>query len=538
MTALGQRYRPSTSVKDWLPQPASTTYVRPSDWLALPSVISTDQKFVGLHAVYNNESNFAAVNCAGAYTVDWGDGSAPVNVATGVSAYHNYVYSDLGAGTLSTRGYRQAVVTITPQGGSNLTKVDLYTKHNQSGLADGYSSGWLDIRMAGSLLTTLTIGSAVTTVLHRLLEQFEFVGTNGVTSFASLFASCAALRSLVALYTALGTDFTSMFNGCRCLATVPLLNTGAGTNFTSMFNTCVALQTVPLLNTAAGVTFTSMFATCTALATVPLLNTAAGVTFTSMFNGCNSLQTVPLLNMAAGTALLSMFTACTSLRSGTLSGTSSTISYASCCLGPTALDAIYTALAAMNLLSANAASCETNVTDWSTGPVNCAVSQSTVTGGSGTKAARLTSTAAGTTSAAITSRLAVSASSPYTFLATVKSSVARSCSVNVAWYDAGGALLSTDVGASVTSSTSVWTQLSVSATSPVGAVTASVILVAVATAGAETHDFDKMGLFYGLGVTQWVAGGTAPTITVSNNWGVASDTPSIATNKGWTVTGS
>ena len=28
------------------------------------------------------------------------------------------------------------------------------------------------------------------------------------------------------------------------------------------------------------------------------------------------------------------------------------------------------------------------------------------------------------------------------------------------------------------------------------------------------------------------------TITVSSNWGTTSDTPSIATNKGWTVTGS
>jgi hypothetical protein len=29
---------------------------------------------------------------------------------------------------------------------------------------------------------------------------------------------------------------------------------------------------------------------------------------------------------------------------------------------------------------------------------------------------------------------------------------------------------------------------------------------------------------------------TSKTITVSNNWGTATDTPSIATAKGWTVT--
>jgi len=30
---------------------------------------------------------------------------------------------------------------------------------------------------------------------------------------------------------------------------------------------------------------------------------------------------------------------------------------------------------------------------------------------------------------------------------------------------------------------------------------------------------------------------SAQTITVTNNWGTATDTPTIATGKGWTVTG-
>ena len=37
--------------------------------------------------------------------------------------------------------------------------------------------------------------------------------------------------------------------------------------------------------------------------------------------------------------------------------------------------------------------------------------------------------------------------------------------------------------------------------------------------------------------TNLASGVTAQTITVTGNWGVATDTPSIATAKGWTVTG-
>jgi surface protein len=373
-------------------------YVRPADWVALPTVLSSDQKFVGLHAVYDHESNFVAVNCAGAYTVDWGDGVTE-NFATGVQANHNFLYANLSSGTLSTRGYRQAVVTITPQAGQNLTTVNLFIKHNQSGLAsNGYSTGWLDIRMAGSLISTLTIGGASTSVVrHRMLEQFEYVGTSAVVTCANKFQNCVQLRSLIGTaWTSSVTNMTSMFSSCSSLQTVPLFNTGAVTNMTSMFSSCASLQTVPLFSTGTVTLMTSMFdscfslqtvplfstgavtdvssmfASCFALATVPLFNTASVTNMSSMFNSCTSLQMVPLFSTGAVTNMTSMFngcsslqmvpllntsgvildanigsifTGCSSLRIGALSGTKVTISYLNCLLGPAALDAIYTNLA-------------------------------------------------------------------------------------------------------------------------------------------------------------------------------------------------
>jgi hypothetical protein len=335
-------------------------WTRPADWLALPSIVSTDQKFVGLHAVYP-DSNFLALSAAGNYTVDWGDGSAPENVASGVVAYRTYNYTNAAFdGTLTERGYKQAIVTVTPQSGQNLTTLNLHRIHNQSGL-NLYASGFLDIAIAGSLITSLligsqTAGSSTQVISFRDLEQVNILSvaitsasylfngcsslgnitasTGTVTNFNYMFNNCYSLQTIPLLNTASGTNFSSMFNNCYSLQTIPLLNTASGTNFSSMFYACYSLQTIPLLNTASGTNFNSMFYLCYSLQTIPLLNTAAGTNFTYMFNACYSLQTIPLLNTAAGTNFTAMFYACSSLQTipllNTASGTNFTQMFYAC----------------------------------------------------------------------------------------------------------------------------------------------------------------------------------------------------------------
>lgn len=84
---------------------------------------------------------------------------------------------------------------------------------------------------------------------------------------------------------------------------------------------------------------------CKNLRTIPLLNTGLVVGFSDMFSGCVALETVPALNVTTGGFFSTMFNGCVSLSSAPLSGTKANISYASCSLGPVALDAIYTNLA-------------------------------------------------------------------------------------------------------------------------------------------------------------------------------------------------
>ena len=97
-------------------KPPITATARPSDWLPLPEVFAGEQKIIALFAVFDHTSNFVACTISGAYTVDLGDGTVQ-NFAAGATAERNYSYSAINASTLSALGYRQAIITITPQAG-------------------------------------------------------------------------------------------------------------------------------------------------------------------------------------------------------------------------------------------------------------------------------------------------------------------------------------------------------------------------------------------------------------------------------------
>ena len=321
-------------------EPSVAEWTRPEDWLALPVLASDDQKVVGLIAIFE-DANFLSLSAAGNYTVDWGDGVIE-NYSTGVQSYHTYNYASISNDTLCSRGYKQVIVTITPQSGQNLTTFNLGVKHNQTGLSNA-STPWLDIAVNGSNITSMTF-RANTVAEAKLLEQVTIGTIGSVTSFTSMFQGCRSLQSVPLFNTASGTNFSSMFGNCSSLRSVPLFNTASGTNFTYMFSFCSSLTSVPLFNTASGTNFGNMFANCFSLQSVPLFNTASGTGFSSMFGGCSSLQSVPLFNTASGTNFGNMFSSCTDLSQGALSGTRYAISYASCKLARAEIVEIFNAL--------------------------------------------------------------------------------------------------------------------------------------------------------------------------------------------------
>jgi surface protein len=294
---------------------SSGAWARPSDWISLPSVDATVEKFAGIFAVFDTESEFVAFTATGNYTVDWGDGSATENINSGVTAQHQYTYATISATTLSALGYKQVAITIVPQAGAHLSTVDLNKRHS-SASAQVQNTGWLDITCSCYASSTggLMVGGSALVIRSNILERATIYNGALRTSTAYMFYACSALQSVPLFNTASVTTMAYMFSSCYGLHSVPLFNTASVTTMASMFAACSALQSVPLFNTASVTTMASMFANCYGLHSVPLFNTASVTTMASMFANCYVLQTVPLFNTASVTTMASMFSACFSIK--------------------------------------------------------------------------------------------------------------------------------------------------------------------------------------------------------------------------------
>ena len=348
-----------------------SSWVRNPQWLSLPTVLSTDKKMVALKSIYEF-GNFIALVAAGDYTVNWGDGVTE-NFASGVVAYHEYDYTDTAFdGTLTDLGYKQAIVTVTPQAGQNLTYLNLNQKHNQSGL-NAYNSGFLDIAVSSAELTDLRVGASTPdnsagVIGFNNLEQFRLINSD-CKQLNNLLSNLRVLSSIPNFVTSADAPVTASVtftdtgdlvtlaahgfrNGDSVLfstitdttgitvntnyyiintttdtfqvsttydgAAVNLVTNGSGvavygTTMDNTFSFCPSLRSVSLFNTVNVTSMNSMFSTCRSLTTVPLFNTANVISMKNMFLSDAALTSVPLFNTANVTDMASMFGNCNAL---------------------------------------------------------------------------------------------------------------------------------------------------------------------------------------------------------------------------------
>jgi surface protein len=283
---------------------ATSVWARPIDWLPMPTVTSAQQTFVGLHAVIENSDNYCAfrfTTSTGQYQVDWGDGTVDL-VNSNVNAEHQYDFAtyDTGNTTLTSRGYKQAMIRVTPVSGNLLTcnfqqRFVTVPAQNQA-----YSTGFLDcILSMPNSNTGQSIIFGGTTVRHAYVERFNVLTIGAATSMADMFRLCNSLQSLPLFNTANVTTMANMFNGCSSLQSLPLFNTANVTTMANMFQVCSSLQSVPLFNTANVTTTSNMFNGCSSLQSVPLFNTANVTVMGFMFTGCQSLNSIPALSTAS-----------------------------------------------------------------------------------------------------------------------------------------------------------------------------------------------------------------------------------------------
>lgn len=212
-------------------------------------------------------------------------------------------------GTAALLEYRQAIVTVTSSG--VIQGFSLNVKHTNQ--IASVAVNWLDIEvsMPNALAFSLS-GTTLQTTL-ALLEHCNIAAFGSITSLSYAFYNCYVLQSVTIPDTSAITDMSYMFGNCRRLTIAPYMNTSAVTTFAGMFFSCLKLKSLPLYNTSNATEFQAMFQSCYALESIPAFNTIKATAMNSMFSGCSSLVTVPSFNTTVLYNVGYMFSGCSSL---------------------------------------------------------------------------------------------------------------------------------------------------------------------------------------------------------------------------------
>lgn len=442
-------------------------WIRNPSWLPLPEVEPTENKVVALHRLTFNpkdngfdslydDSNFVAFQASvtGGYTVDWGDGTttnhatgssafkkydstnmaavpdstrapvtfdaatntvnrtahgyidgynisfAQVNTTTGIKVLHEYyvvnatadsfqISRSLKGGAISFTNngtgyilpYKQVIITITPQvGNNNFTNLNFNVKHNQAGLQNNYCTGWLDMKVSGPGLSSMTFSSTSTVVTHAALEQFQLISNNTISNFNGFFNRCFSLQSIpkfvlrssgtctmnnflwqcysithAPFFTDINgndaapriTTVDTMFRFCHNLKYVPDYNLSSCTNFNTMLGDCFSLERAPFLNTGAATQMINMFFGSPNLKYVPDYNTSNCTAMSEIFRGCNNLEEFPAFDLSKITSSANLNQQpfqCFSMKRHRGTGARFTHSIANCQLSAQALNEYYTNL--------------------------------------------------------------------------------------------------------------------------------------------------------------------------------------------------
>jgi hypothetical protein len=534
-------------------------YVRPSDWLAMPTVNVGDQKICILHAVFDTGTNFVSFRITtntGTYTVDWGDGTT-TNYTSGNVAERNYNYATVGAinPTPSSRGYRMAMITITPTtGGATITLFNFRDhQHTSKVITNQYSSGFLDILMSAPNVTSGALsGNGTGYVQHGMLERFNWIGTSTISSYNLFFWWCYALQEVVNTPTENATNVYGMFYHCFSLRKIPQsFNISKCTVFSYMFYNCGSLLYLPWMDTSNGTGFEVFAYGCNNVRYCPPYNLNKATTTYLMFYNCVNLIEIPPFNLPAATTIEYMFGNCRGIKKiGTLTTSSSLTNMARLFIGCASLIEVPTITNTFNV-------------------TNCS---ETFSGCSGLRNVPLFDTAKVTNFSSMftfstgllsvpdfNTALGQNFSNMFYYCLSLKTlpNINTSAGTNFTSFAQDCGSLITFTGLTLTGAptlTNMFTSCQALKIIPTMGVSSGAVMPAFnnlsslqscgITGIGQNVNFTNcqmgstaLNALYTSLATVGASGAGAKTITITGNWGAATDTPSIATNKGWTVTG-
>ena len=278
-------------------------WVRPSEWISVPTPATGSEVVNILYGVYDSGPNFLSIQASSTFSVDWGDGSSQ-SASPGSYLRKEFMFGSYSSGTLTSDGFRQALVTVTPNTPGTFTSFNLNGRHSYQS-TNYYKPSILEIKMSGRNLTSIG-----TYAQFDKLVNFEFVGTHSITNMGGIFSSIRGLRKFKMDCTGV-TNTSSMFSSSINLREVDISNLQSSANMSNMFSACYSLNTLPVINAANCSTMASMFASCINLEDSPILiNTSNVITTSSMFNGCTLLKRVNSFTCSSVTDMSLMFQNC------------------------------------------------------------------------------------------------------------------------------------------------------------------------------------------------------------------------------------
>ena len=340
-------------------------WVKPSDWLSLDEFDTSLEKVQMLYAIYPSEGNYVefTYTVVGGYTVDWGDGVVE-NFNSAVQAEHQYDFTDIDLnGTLTSDGFKQAIITITPQvPGNKFTKIEPSGLHSEAGsyhkvnalLLNISSNGatefinpayWVsadaDLRFVKELNLSLTALTDANSLLYNFTDLVNLVTFNipAATTVEYCFNGCESLRKLPSIDLTSATNCNNFLDGaynlryvtqinapealtCRYMAAylyqatfINITGTSKATDMYSMFRGCEALKSIDTLDTTSAINLEYLFDNCQKLLEAPTMNTSNVTSTRNMFSLCLSLHTVGWMDLSNVTTAYQMFQSCEKLLS-------------------------------------------------------------------------------------------------------------------------------------------------------------------------------------------------------------------------------
>ncbi|MCT4580847.1 MAG: leucine-rich repeat protein [Flavobacteriales bacterium] len=360
----------------------SEKWKRNNEWLALTDPVNED-KFVGLLAVFPDGRNELTMrfSVTGGYTVDWGDGNI-VNYNSNTNAVHTYDYNLINSATLTSDGYKQVIVTVTPTiTTNNFTSLFSYNYNT------GVIANWLDIVFIAPNVAHVYAGGNNGKMF--LLERFRILGTTPSANLNSLFNYNPNIR-VVELDWTKPTVLNNMFSysGINKLGdlnitnsnTLPYINAARNiekvgnltytgptlyvfsdssirelgnitavnaSNANSFSQNNFSLCKLGLVNIPACTTATRMFMNNYALESIEVISTALS-NAQYMFLGCRAIKSIVFSDLGNLTVTSQMFDNCYSLSELRVPNISVSFSVANCNLDRTALIQIFNDLATVS----------------------------------------------------------------------------------------------------------------------------------------------------------------------------------------------